>query len=260
MTSETNYISGRPDRQKILDLFKGEWSSRLPEETGLVTEPGFAALFEDVRISWAEEQFGGFTGKSVLELGPLEGGHSYMLQKGGAESVTAIEANSRAFLKCLCVKEVLGLDKVNFLPGDFNDFLDATDARYDMVIASGVLYHMTEPVKLIERLSKVTDNLFLWTHYYDKENMSEVESVARQFGEAELLEYDGETYETSLHDYSTKDLGWDGFCGGPRPTSLWLTKESIIKALRRYGFSKIETAFEDGSRENNPSFAVCAFK
>lgn len=38
---------------------------------------------EDYRIEWFERIVGGFSGKRVLELGPLEEGHSYMLEKGG---------------------------------------------------------------------------------------------------------------------------------------------------------------------------------
>lgn len=57
---------------------------------------------------------GAFVGKTRLELVPLEGGHSYMLQKMGVKKIIAIEANSRAFLKCLCIKEIFDLNKVEF--------------------------------------------------------------------------------------------------------------------------------------------------
>ncbi len=36
---------------------------------------------------------------NILELGPLEGAHTYQLR------ILAIEANAEAFLKCLVVKE-----------------------------------------------------------------------------------------------------------------------------------------------------------
>ena len=46
----------------------------------------------------------GVDGRRVLELGPLEGGHSYMLQRAGAARVLAIEANTRAFLKFYAIR------------------------------------------------------------------------------------------------------------------------------------------------------------
>ena len=63
-------------------------------------------------------EIGGVTEKTILELGPLEGGHSYMLDRAGAAQVVAIEGNARAYLKCLIVKELLGLPRVQFLCGD----------------------------------------------------------------------------------------------------------------------------------------------
>ena len=98
-----SYIKNEPNNQNVLDIFKGEWSSHLPEEYGLDTQPGFANLFEDDRVVWVEEIFGNFMNWKVLELGPLEGGHSYMLLNKAAGKVVSIEANTRAFLKCLCI-------------------------------------------------------------------------------------------------------------------------------------------------------------
>src|SRR5262249_54236068 len=43
-------------------------------------------------------------GRSVLELGPLEGGHTKQMLDLGARSVLAIESSPEAFLKCLTVK------------------------------------------------------------------------------------------------------------------------------------------------------------
>ena len=71
---------------------------------------GQVPLFNDDRISWFAEQINSnFEEFSVLELGPLEGGHSYMFEQLGAKEITAIEANSRAFLKCLIIEELLNL-------------------------------------------------------------------------------------------------------------------------------------------------------
>ena len=74
-------------------------------------------------MHWLVEQLGGVRDLSILELGPLEGGHTYWLEKMGAKSILALEANTRAFLKCLVVKEVYGLERAKFLCGDFMGFL-----------------------------------------------------------------------------------------------------------------------------------------
>ena len=93
------YFRNYPSPQNALDIFKNEWSSKLPAEFAKY-QTGTVQLFEDERVNWAVSELGGIENKTVLELGPLEGGNTYMLEKHGAKSVLAIEANSRAFLKC----------------------------------------------------------------------------------------------------------------------------------------------------------------
>ena len=44
-------------------------------------------------------------------------------------SITAIEANRRAYLKCLVMKETLGLTRTRFLLGDFVEYLRASPGR-----------------------------------------------------------------------------------------------------------------------------------
>lgn len=251
------YVLNEPSNQNILDIFKGEWSSQLPDKLGLVTQPGRARLFEDVRVAWAEEVLGDFTDWKILELGPLEGGHSYMLQNKGAKKVVSIEANTRAFLKCLCIKEIFKLDRVEFMLGDFISFLRKDNQQYDLVFASGVLYHMDEPVELLKLISKVSDKIFIWTHYYDERIISNRRDLAHKFSPARLFEYEGVSYEYSRQSYKG-DLKWKGFCGGPKPISKWLKKDSIIKALRQYGFADIDTNFDDDNHPNGPAFAICA--
>lgn len=252
-----SYTSKAPTPQNILDIFAGEWSSRLPAGCGLVTAPGQAALFEDGRIEWAAATLGGLAGKTCLELGPLEAGHSYMLQRMGAKKVTAIEANSRAFLKCLCIKEIFNLSQVEFQFGDFRAFFAENRQRYDAIIASGVLYHMLDPLQIIKQMSQITDQLFLWTHYYDADIINARSDLRAKFRKPEEVEVEGIRYQWVEQSYDTA-LGWKGFCGGSAPTSRWLTRASILDSLKARGYNRIDISFEAPDHQNGPSFALCA--
>jgi len=222
-----------------------------------VTEPGHADLFDDARIDWAAEMLGGFAGKTCLELGPLEGGHSYMMQKMGAEKIIAIEANSRAFLKCLCIKEIFKLDKVEFRYGDFRNFFVENSDHYDILIACGVLYHMLDPLQLIKQMSQASDRLFIWTHYYDDAIINACSDLCPKFEMLQDFEKDGAYYQQIEYAYNDA-LKWDGFCGGAAPTSRWLTRESILNYLNARGYNRIDISFEAKDHPNGPSFAVCA--
>jgi hypothetical protein len=252
-----SYIQVAPSRQAVLDIFDGEWSSAMPAGSGLVTKPGPAGLFEDPRITTADAVLGPFKGMRILELGPLEAGHSYMCQSLGAESVTAIESNSRAFLKCLCIKNVFNLDRVNFHYGEFNAYLEQEKPRFDVAIASGVLYHMTEPLDTLELLSNASDRLFLWTHYYDEAVVRAAPEISRLFKSTISTRFKGRHYQLHRRDYQ-EALKWKGFCGGSKSFAHWLTRDGLLGALKELGYSRIETSFDAPDHPNGPALAICA--
>jgi hypothetical protein len=130
------YATTAPTNQMMVDLLTG-WSSKLPDTAGVVAGP--VPLFDDERARWANLHLQGLAGKTVLELGPLDGGHTYMLDRFGVASVLAIEANSRCFLRCLIAKEILGMPSARFLFGDFVPWLEAEARSFDVVWATGVL-------------------------------------------------------------------------------------------------------------------------
>ena len=242
-----------PNPQNALDIFKGEWSSTLPKELGNL-QAGASALFEDARIHWIAEQWNGLKDQTILELGPLEGGHSYMMERYGAASIVAIEANARAYLKCLVVKELLDLKRTTFLCGDFIKFLRQNSLQFDICVASGVLYHMQNPIELLELISKVSDRVLIWTHYFDSNLLEDARFTAHT--EAEQA---GFKHTLHRHEYQNA-LGWSGFCGGSAPYCNWLSREDILQGLQRFGFSDIQIGFDDADHPNGPAFAIAATK
>ena len=250
------YVQTAPSPQRTLDIFKGEWASVLPPPFSDL-EAGPVPLFADNRLEWAAEQLGTFRDKTVLELGPLEGGHSWMMANMGAASVTGVEANIRAFLKCLVVKEMLNTPRTRFLCGDFIAYLEEQQPRYDIVLASGVLYHMRDPVHLIDLINRTADRVYLWTHYFDPEVCGAVGSA--RFPSATETESHGFKHTLYRHEYLHL-LQNEKFCGGGTTYTNWLTRSEIIGALRHFGFQQIETAFEQPDHQAGPAFAVVGLR
>ena len=253
----TEYVRTAPSAQNALDIFRGKWWSRLPEPWTAL-KAGNVALFEDPRIGWALSEFGNLHGKTVLELGPLEGAHSYMIERAGA-SVISVEANPEAFLKCLIVKETVGLTRTHFLCGDFAEYLRNSAPEFDAAVACGVLYHMTNPVELMALLSRVTKRLFLWTHYYEGRIIEANRELASMFAGASASEYGGFRHTLFRYEY-WGSFGARRFCGGARPHAHWLEREEILAGLRHFGFTDIRTNFESPEHPDGPALAVVASK
>jgi hypothetical protein len=252
------YVRTAPDPQNALDIFHGEWSSRLPGELGRCVA-GADNLFEDARIGWAAEQLGGLSGKTVLELGPLEGAHTYQVERLGAASITAIEANTRAYLRCLIVKELLNLQRARFECGDFVEYLRSRPPQVDVVIASGVLYHVPNPVEVLGLIAAITDRVFIWTHYYDAEVIAANSALAHKFTGSVAEAYQGFAHTLYRQEYGDT-LDQDGFCGGSRPFSHWLSRADLLGALKHFGFNDIRLSFEAPQHFHGPAFALAALR
>lgn len=251
------YVRTAPSAQNAVDIFKGEWASRLPPTLLGDVRAGEVPLFDDDRIKWAIEQFGGARDFTALELGPLEGGHSYMLERQGAASVLAIEANVRAYLKCLITKELLGLQRVNFLCGDFVEYLRSTTNRFDVIVASGVLYHMRDPVELLALMAAHADNLFVWTQYYDESMVRGKSKRALKFSSHKSAESAGFRYTAHRQEYPRR---LSGFCGGSESYSIWLSRPDLLGALAHVGFKDVRIAHEQLDHPNGPCFSFVAMK
>lgn len=218
-----------PSDQTAIDVFKGRWASNIGEVLpGVVS--GQNQLFEtDIRPKQAAAMFGRrgrLDGMKILELGPLEGAHTYQLEKLGAE-VTAVESNAEAYLKCLIVKEVLGLRKAKFLLGDCIGFLEENRQQWDLVFCSGILYHMSDPVNLIRLCAKASKNCFVWTHYFDPERFNVVRTAhqVERFG-----------FETTYYEAVYPDRDQPVFWGGKDATACWLTRDDMLSAFKFFGF------------------------
>jgi hypothetical protein len=253
------FCSVRPSPQTAVDLFAGQWNSELPSPYDKLTG-GSATLFADDRIAEAVDQFGGVKDLRVLELGPLEGGHTFMLDRLGVAEVTAIEANKQAFLRCLVAKELLGIPSSHFLCGDFMAYLrDAADSgtHWDLCLASGVLYHQQDPVALLELATQVSDRIYLWTQYYDADVMARRPGLSAKFSSPVETTTAGFHHSLYRRDYGSSALGSLRFPGGLKGWMTWMTKPDILSSLQYFGFEPIGM-FDDPDHTNGPALRLTA--
>jgi SAM-dependent methyltransferase len=247
----------RPPRpQNAVDIFAGKWASTLSEVLpGVISAPSEVPLFvTDDRPRIAARALGKSDGRfddmSILELGPLEGGHSYQLEHLGAREVLAVEANVEAFLKCLIVKEILRLKNVRFVLGDLMAFFAECNTRFDVIFCCGVLYHMIDPILLLHEIASHTDRVYIWTHYYlegktPKRSTREVE----RFGK-----------KANYYSLEYGDVGQGTFWGGNTSFSCWMEKEAIIAAVKHFGFINVSVLNDNLDTTSGPFFSLAAWK
>ncbi|WP_375402481.1 class I SAM-dependent methyltransferase [uncultured Sphingomonas sp.] len=249
-----SFVHHAPSPQQAVDIFAGDWASKLPID-GVTS--GTAGLFDDARIRWLIERLGSVEGWSVLELGPLEGGHTAMLGEAGVASVVAIEANKSAYLRCLVVKALLKLDHAHFELGDFDAFLAQTDRRFDLLMASGILYHMADPLQTLLDMVKLSDRIFVWSHFVDRAAMPVGDRRWRPMtGEVTKRTIGDDTMTYHVRSYRGSE-GKSEFCGGTMSRSIWLDQDEVLDFFRRRGFA-VETAFAEPDAVAGPSMCFLA--
>lgn len=250
---ESRFAKQAPSAQATADIFADGWASRLPLP-GVTS--GSHDLFDDPRVRWFLEEIGGVSGRRVVELGPLEGAHSFMLQQAGAREVVAVESNARAYLKCLVAKELLGSDRCRFLYGDFREYLRSTEERFDVAIASGVLYHLTAPYELFPLVAaRCTGPVLVWTHYWDETIERRMHGLHRRFsGKRTAPLASGAQVECRRHEYrETARIA--RFWGGNAPYSEWMTRDGVFAAAEAGGY-RVQAIREEPEHVNGPAIAM----
>ncbi|GEO99675.1 class I SAM-dependent methyltransferase [Methylobacterium haplocladii] len=246
------FLTNEPSHRNAYDLFEGRWASDLSEIEPSLPAAGFAGFRQDGRPLEAAAHLGRggrFDGYDVLELGPLEGAHTYQLEGLGARSITAVESNSDAFLKSLIVKNMVGLNRSTFLLGDVSRYLEAPGPRYDVIFCCGILYHMLDPVELIRLAAARSDRLFIWTHYFlDQPRLPAM--TMREVRHGSLT--------VRLHELTYRHRGLGQFLGGNQPKTRWMELPEILAALHHFGLSETTVIRDDPNGPNGPAVTLAA--
>lgn len=298
------YVAGTPRKQSLADLFEGEWATKFPDEVGITA--GESPLFEDGRIPWIIEQVGGVEGMRILELGPLDGAHTAMLLAAGADEVVGVEANVRAYLRCLATKELLDLDGARFVLGEIGAYVEGAAAAwngdgpvpvpgadipggpvelpgssaprtshgherrpgsdipggpaFDLVLASGVLYHLLEPADLLLGLGALADRVFVWTHHFDRaaiEEHNQTGLLDRVTTSAQKVLPDDSTVTYHQHGYELGAIQ-KSFCGGPADASNWMELAGLHQVMELAGLRLRVEAFDHRDHPNGPAIGILA--
>lgn len=201
------------------------WVTRF--EIGGRTYGGSVPLGDDPRV----EQFAAAfpSARRVLELGSLEGAHSFSLALRGF-SVRAVEGRSENIEKARFVQRLLGIDGVTFEQADLDTGAALTElGRFDAVFCVGLLYHLRRPWLLIDQFPSVAPGVLLQTHFA---------------GEATTT---SEGIPGTWYD----EFGLRDPLSGLSPTSFWMTLPAILERLSAAGY-EVETLDQRPDHPHGP--------
>jgi hypothetical protein len=197
---------------------------------------GISAL-GDVRL----DEFFQFAPKSstILELGSLEGAHTFLLaQQPGVDRVVAIEGREANLRKARFVQEALQISNVEFIQANLEDADLTALGKFDAVFCCGLLYHLPEPWKLVEQLPAISPVLFIWTQYASEDSATDLGNGYRG-----RIQFEG---------------GPDEPLSGMSHSATWLTLESLRALLSRSGYKRIEVIRDDPCHPNGPAVTLGA--
>jgi hypothetical protein len=201
----------RPTRDPVERAFRrhAPWVTRY--RIGGRDYGGDADLVDDGRIDQFLDTFPGCT--SVLELGSLEGAHSFSLARHVAR-VTAIEGRAANLEKAKLVQGLLGVENVTFSEADLETPDLDLGGPYDALFCVGLLYHLQRPWLLLDRFSTWSDRVFLQTHFADAAEETLDGVPGRSYGE-----------------YGKRDP-----LSGLSQSSFWMTLPALAGRLEQNGY------------------------
>jgi tRNA (mo5U34)-methyltransferase len=93
-------------------------------------------------------------GKTVLDIGCNAGFYSFVAKLRGAKSVLGVDQQQEYVNQALLMRDILDVD-VEFRQGDGHE-LDEGTGPYDIVINTGVIYHLQNPMDFLTKVAGVT--------------------------------------------------------------------------------------------------------
>lgn len=220
------------------------WHCKFPFEGLSIEDYQQKIMLSEPRINQLSKRIN-LEGKTVLELGCLEGVHSLMLQNLGVKKVVGIEGRKENFLKCLIVKNAFNLNRCKFLFGDLNKILSVLSGPFDICLALGVLYHLEDPLSAIYRIAELTNRLFVWSHYSTKDEPK---------GPLIEVEYQGNICHGK---YVGEDI--KHYLSGLNKKSFWIFEDDFLKVVEKTGFKYIDLIQKE-KHEHGPAMTFLAQK
>lgn len=186
---------------------------------------------------------GDLKGKTIADLGCLEGGYATEFARLGMEA-TGIEVRDSNFQNCLYVKAMTGLANLHFIRDDAMNI--GQHGPFDALFVCGLFYHLDRPRQFLEDAARVSKKvMILETHVAPTQDD---QAVARyRLSEPTLHEgLRGRWYREydAVAPEQLDQMKWSSWTNN---RSFWVEKLSLLQAMKDVGFDLVFEQFDSES-------------
>lgn len=182
----------------------------------------------------------GLAGKSIVDVGCLEGGFTTEFARLGMQA-TGIEVRRSNYRNCMRVKAATNLPNLTFVQDDANNI--GRYGPFDVGFVCGLLYHLDRPRRFLTDASRVCRRaLFLETHVAEQG----VVSANEIYRLSEMTENEGlrgrwfPEYAEVAHARHDR-MKWASWSNRK---SFWIQKEYLLQLLHDLGFDLVFEQFD----------------
>lgn len=234
------------DRLQEIGPESGWWdllpftTHRIPLAPGIETATVGVNALEDVRTDLVVEACGGsLEGKTVVDLGCLEGGFTLAFAERGAQLALGIEAREISVKRCELARDLLGLQTAEFVEADIKDELAKREA-FDVVFAAGILYHVSDPAAFLVTMREACGGMALIDTHVAREGAAThgcSEVVARSSGDRTYRGRMFPEYAADVSDSEKDELLWAAWSDAD---SFWPLENELVTMIHNAGFTSAE--------------------
>lgn len=191
--------------------------------------PIFLAVVRMLRLLFPE----GLEGKSIIDVGCLEGGYAVEFARLGMIS-TGLDVRRSNIENCEWVRQRCDLPNLTFVRDDANNI--GAHGPFDVVFMCGLLYHLDRPRRMMEAAARQCRKaMFIHTHFTHAHHTPAVD----QFQLGPPTENEGLRgrwyldHHPEPEDVLDRDLRGASWAN---QKSFWLQKEELLSLIRAVGF------------------------